>query len=418
MKSDGYILVYVMLLTPLLSPAQSPINILSVQQGLPKSQINHIAQDSFDFLWLGTRDGLLKFDGSEITVFNKKNQNLPFDYCNRLFFDSQHRLWIPSNADYKGVAAFNIHDHSYTLFDQAHFPSLSSNGIVDVAEDIDGEMAFITKDFHLNIWHRQDSSFSTYDLSAFLPDKRSVVNVNSILADPVRKSHYWLATIEGLFLFDVQQKKYIDIVFFDGWNPVRFHDSGDGYLWVTLSSKGGLIKIDLHHLEEKHYFGLDTSFQFSHHLTTDEFPILEVIALAKKSEEEFFVSTVNKGIGTFHRKTGKFDFSQHKNQLLEDDFVRSVFSNDRGEFWAGTDKYGLFYLKPESKYLHIQRFESSAPDHTQINMRDIFPLGNNRYALTFFKHPEIWIWNRTKDSFGKISFENSFRYGIQYHSKW
>ena len=148
MKLLGNLIACIGLITTLLS-AQSPVNILSVQQGLPRSQINMITQDSFDFLWLGTRDGLLKCDGSDIMIFSKKNNNFPFDNCNRLFFDREHRLWVTSNSDYRGAAVFNVHKLTYTVFDKAHFPTLSGNGLVDVTQDIEGEIAIIAKDFQV-----------------------------------------------------------------------------------------------------------------------------------------------------------------------------------------------------------------------------------------------------------------------------
>ena len=119
---------------------------------------------------------------------------------------------------------------------------------------------------------------------------------------------------------------------------------------------------------------------------------------------------MNKGIGVFDIQSGTFDFSQHQNQLLDVDFVRSVYSNDQGEFWAGSDKYGLFYLRPETRNIHIHRFESTVPERPQINMRDIHHLGNEQYLLTFFKYPEVWIWNRMEDTYEHIAFDNTFRY--------
>ena len=70
--------------------AQPPINILSIQQGLPKSQIYDIVQDTFGFIWLGTRDGLVKFDGTEVSVFKKGTSEFPVQNGVLL---SLHRRW-------------------------------------------------------------------------------------------------------------------------------------------------------------------------------------------------------------------------------------------------------------------------------------------------------------------------------------
>ena len=96
--------------------------------------------------------------------------------------------------------------------------------------------------FKLNVFDAEDSTFTVYDLSKYLPDQRKVVNVTSIFADPFRAGHYWLATVEGLFLFDTKQKRYVDVLFYEGWDPVRFYFDGEQSLWVSLTSKGGLLK--------------------------------------------------------------------------------------------------------------------------------------------------------------------------------
>jgi len=50
-------------------------SLFTIKQGLSHTFSNHIFQDSIGFLWIGTRDGLNKYDGYEFSTF----RNLPFD---------------------------------------------------------------------------------------------------------------------------------------------------------------------------------------------------------------------------------------------------------------------------------------------------------------------------------------------------
>ena len=53
------------------------------QQGLPQDTIRAITQTADGYLWLGTDEGLARFDGYEFVVFNRDHDNLPSnsDHC-------------------------------------------------------------------------------------------------------------------------------------------------------------------------------------------------------------------------------------------------------------------------------------------------------------------------------------------------
>ena len=47
------------------------------KDGLPQDTIKKIVQTADGYLWLGTEEGLARFDGYDFTVFNKDNGDLP-----------------------------------------------------------------------------------------------------------------------------------------------------------------------------------------------------------------------------------------------------------------------------------------------------------------------------------------------------
>src|ERR1700726_3630739 len=47
------------------------------EHGLPQDTIRAIAQTKDGYLWLGTDEGLARFDGYDFVVFNKENGALP-----------------------------------------------------------------------------------------------------------------------------------------------------------------------------------------------------------------------------------------------------------------------------------------------------------------------------------------------------
>jgi streptogramin lyase len=70
---------------------------LTVANGLPQGYVSAIVQDSYGFMWLGTLDGLARYDGREFKAYynNPDNdQSLSSSIIYHLWMDRKDRLWI------------------------------------------------------------------------------------------------------------------------------------------------------------------------------------------------------------------------------------------------------------------------------------------------------------------------------------
>src|SRR5947209_20016953 len=63
-------------------------------QGLPQDTIRAITQTADGYLWLGTDEGLARFDGYEFVVFHKANGDLPSNSITALTPGAGNSLWI------------------------------------------------------------------------------------------------------------------------------------------------------------------------------------------------------------------------------------------------------------------------------------------------------------------------------------
>uniref|UniRef100_A0A486XN89 diguanylate cyclase n=1 Tax=Rheinheimera sp. BAL341 TaxID=1708203 RepID=A0A486XN89_9GAMM len=67
----------------------------SVEAGLPQISVTAIVQDAEGFLWLGTQNGLARFDGLQFEIFNTYNTaEMSSNVISELYIDSDNRLWI------------------------------------------------------------------------------------------------------------------------------------------------------------------------------------------------------------------------------------------------------------------------------------------------------------------------------------
>src|SRR5690349_24801108 len=81
-------------LDPHKSLSQYSRTVWTQERGLPQDTIRAITQTKDGFLWLGTDEGLARFDGYEFVVFNKANGDLPDNSITSLAASADGALWI------------------------------------------------------------------------------------------------------------------------------------------------------------------------------------------------------------------------------------------------------------------------------------------------------------------------------------
>jgi two-component sensor histidine kinase len=73
------------------------IEVLGIDQGLSQGMINAMVEDQNGYLWIGTKDGLNRYDGTGIKVFRNDPNNphsIAENYITSLCVDSKNRLWV------------------------------------------------------------------------------------------------------------------------------------------------------------------------------------------------------------------------------------------------------------------------------------------------------------------------------------
>ena len=92
-------------LSPFFYIANSQAQVLTVDpytiaDGMSQTSVNCAIQDSRGFLWIGTQDGLNKFDGYSFKIFKNEpsdTNSLSNNYINCIYEDAEGNLWIGTN---------------------------------------------------------------------------------------------------------------------------------------------------------------------------------------------------------------------------------------------------------------------------------------------------------------------------------
>ena len=115
---------------------------LSIAHGLSSNQVTDILQDSRGFLWIGTDNGLNRYDGYTVKIYKNDphdSTSLSDNNVNAIYEDRSGRLWIGTRG---GLNQFNPYSETFTRYghDPDYRNSLSANDISAIHQDQSGAL--------------------------------------------------------------------------------------------------------------------------------------------------------------------------------------------------------------------------------------------------------------------------------------
>src|SRR5215204_3993388 len=111
---------------------------LTDAHGLSHNRVWSITQDKYGFIWMGTQDGLNRFDGYNVDVYRTERGNknsLPNSFIRCLFSNSHGTVWIGTQ---NGLAYYDDRSNSFESFfkDTTDKNSPPGNNISVIKEDV------------------------------------------------------------------------------------------------------------------------------------------------------------------------------------------------------------------------------------------------------------------------------------------
>jgi signal transduction histidine kinase/ligand-binding sensor domain-containing protein/AraC-like DNA-binding protein len=135
----AHIVLILLLNKPICILAQETFHHYGTDEGLSQVSVTTLTQGHDGFLWIGTQDGLNRYDGSEFVSYHynpKDTNSLCGNEVNRLFTDSQGRIWIGTVNH--GLCFYSpVEDKFVRVYsDKDSLSGLSVTAIIsDIAED-------------------------------------------------------------------------------------------------------------------------------------------------------------------------------------------------------------------------------------------------------------------------------------------
>lgn len=318
---------------------------ISLEQGLSQSTVTSIVQDTIGFLWVGTNDGLNRYDGLSIKVYNYESNNehsLSNGWINGMLYDKSGRLWIATNR------GLNIYDYKTDGFKHVFSDTTKADTLRGLP---DNYVSDITSDSKDRIWiTTQYGVVYTYDGDTFF--KPPFLKLKDFPTDYVNlvyedsRGDLWL----GLYRKGLVRVSS-DFKTFEHYNTIKvdnedlvitgvaslIEDPVTHKLWIG-SRQLGLHAFDVQTKAAKYYSNpLDEENQYS----------VNARALLFDNQKEFWVGS-SQGLFKFNRKKDAFEPLFKKNEDGTHTKVQHLFIDMSNNLWVGTEIAGLYTsdLKP------------------------------------------------------------------------
>ncbi|SDJ86464.1 ligand-binding sensor domain-containing protein [Catalinimonas alkaloidigena] len=319
---------------------------LTTTQGIPHDYVTSVLQDRKGYIWIGTKDGLCRYDGSTVEVFRHDpddSTSLSSNYIQSLLEDRDGNLWIGTYDS--GLNRFDPRTGTARHYrhDPAQPGSLGGNNVVSLFEDREG-----------TLW------IGTYGggLSQFVPEQQRFVSyangqggletntVFSICQD--REGSLWLGTFgSGLYHFNPHVSPAT-------FRPFRrdsmlatsdvfvVHEDQAGNLWAGTYGQG-LFRISARR---------NTVTRFQHQsqqpgsLSNDY-----VLSVTEDLYGNLWLATRGGGLNHLNRETGLFHAYQHDPTdptSLRDNKLNQLYLDPSGLLWVATESGGVSRFETQS----------------------------------------------------------------------
>ena len=344
---------------------------------ISNNNVESLTKDAAGNIWIGTSDGLNKLnpETNRFTRFihSQKDENrISKDYIRKVFTDSRGNIWVGS---YFGLERFDPRTKQFTPFSLNNKEEYEVN---DIAEDQEHNLWIATTNAGLLYFNTTTKTFTTFTHKKNDAASLSFDYVIRLLYD--RKGRLWVGTQGGgLNLFDQKKRSFRHITIPKNLLPdatiLALTEDETGKIWISIENSGVCI-FD----PEKQSF---TVYQYDE-IDRNSLSSNSVYAIYQDIAGNMWLGTFNAGLNVYTKKGNRFNHYKHNSSptSLSNNHVLHIFEDSRENLWIGTDGGGL------------NRFNRKTGQfsHWRHHSNDTTSLGGNHVVVTAEDHQgNLWV---------------------------
>ena len=314
---------------------------ITIEDGLSQSTVETIYQDSKGYIWIGTNDGLDRYNGYEFKHYkhDKYDKNsIANNYIVDIIEDKNGYIWVSTIG---GLSRINPDkDEIKNYYSKEDSGNLSNSNLWQILCTKDNRLIASTID-GLNVYDKNKDKFTRILYKEGELPSQYIYSLEEDI-----NGHIWVGTDNGLVELDKDLnivKSYHDTI---GDSDVyNVYDDSKGNIWVcTLDN--GLFKINLDDKSVENYKNNNSKISI---------PSNNVRDIISDSEGKLWIAT-DKGLCTFDYEREEFityNKKSYQSNSLIDDEIFCLLKDSSGLIWIGTYS-GISRFNPNSNFTHFK----------------------------------------------------------------
>lgn len=385
MKLRRYILyLYIIGISPFFYIANIQAQVLkidrfTIENGLSQTSVNCLIQDSRGFLWIGTQDGLNKFDGYTFKVIKNEpsdTNTLSNNFINCIREDISGNIWVGTNY---GLNMYDTYTETFTryIFDPKNINSIREDQVYDVYQDKSGYIWIKTENY-LSRFNPRSKKFRHYE---HYNDVFNFVSVNAkfpIFED--HKNQLWVGTKDGLNYFDRKLEIF-----------KRYHHDEDKTSSLSNNKVNVIFEDHAHNLWigtenglNKFIWDTETFIHYYSEYNNPKGLSNNVVNDIFEDRDGCIWIATDDGLNKFDQKTGIFtvynNFLFNSGEVIHTTSFTEIIQDKTNIIWIGSLQ-GLLKIKENQKKFKLYN-----------KSKDEIPLFSNNYVTSIYKKGSVvWI---------------------------
>jgi signal transduction histidine kinase/CheY-like chemotaxis protein/ligand-binding sensor domain-containing protein len=352
------------------------------REGLSQINVNCIIQDSRGFMWIGTRNGLNRYDGYKFVTYryDSKNDNtVSNNMITDLVEDRSGNIWIATQA---GLNRYERNTGTFTRYthNKNNSQSIANNIINRLTFDLNGNLWIATQNGGLDCLDIKRKIFQHHVHSNLDANSVDDNNIRTVFVDS--QNNLWVGTTTGgLSIYNRNNNTFSKFQYKD---PKSLAISGNNVTCIIENSKNQLwigTQDDGLYLFDKE---AGTFQRFKHdEKSTNSISSNTVYSLKTDEDGNLWIGTENGGLSILNKKTGKFYTYLHDeidNYSIDGNSIYGICRDKLGNMWLGAFSGGVNLFKKTTASFPLYKHNSLATS-----------LSNN-FVLALFEDKEKNIW--------------------------